>query len=145
MGQAYYYYASHNVETHYCRNHINDELKCGRCGEVFNDFTLFTKHREQEVFFLRRENSINKEDANRVRRTNDVGGSELTSDPVRASLKGQPQPLPWLQIIFSLLQPDFFFTLEHGCGAGVCNHVLKDFQLIVCKLRWRKSKQVKMQ
>ena len=24
-----------------------------------------------------------------------MGGSELTSDPVRASLKGQPQPLPF--------------------------------------------------
>ena len=60
---------------------------------MFTDLSIFNKHREEEVFFLTRENAINKENNQErvVRRTNDVGGSELTSEPVRASLKGQHQ------------------------------------------------------
>ena len=66
----------------YCRNNINDELTCGICGEMFNDLTLFIIHRQEEIFFRNRENAANKE-----RRTHEVGGTELTSEPVRALLK----------------------------------------------------------
>ena len=69
----------------YCRNNIQDKLECGICKKVFTDLSLFIKHREVETFFSTRENSIQK--IVKERKTNEVGGSELTSDTVRTALK----------------------------------------------------------
>ena len=70
----------------FCSNNIQDKIECGLCQEVFTDIALFLKHREMETFFIRREAAIRK--TGKERRSSEVGGSELTSQAVRATLAG---------------------------------------------------------
>ena len=113
---------------HIFRNNIQDRIECGICKEVFTNLSLFLEHREEETFFLSREN-VRK--SGRERQTRDIGGSELTGAEARASLRPQlPIPAGFIEdshcCVCNAEDPPNNDCIDEGdihwIGCDRCNH-----------------------